>query len=123
MPLFQVNNSNASNFRLFTFNFFMKVMVAGMWILIFYLQLYVKFFLHFTFVFTFNFFMKVMVAGMWILIFYLQLYVKFFLHFTFVFILVYLLKLAILNFVVILTIIVFARLFTIQLYVTKVIIK
>ena len=40
---FQINNNNASNFWLFTFTFVMKVKVAGMWILIFYLQLYVKF--------------------------------------------------------------------------------
>ena len=40
---FQINNDNASNFWLFTFTFVMKVKVAGMWILIFYLQLYVKF--------------------------------------------------------------------------------
>ena len=44
-PLFQENNENASNFLLliFTFIFVMKVVVAGKWILIFILQLYVKF--------------------------------------------------------------------------------
>ena len=51
IPLFQVNNNNASNYRIFTFIFVMKVVVAGMWILIFILQIYVKFFLHFMFVF------------------------------------------------------------------------
>ena len=39
----QINNNNASNFWLFTFTFVMKVKVAGVWILIFYLQVYVKF--------------------------------------------------------------------------------
>ena len=36
---FQINNNNASNFWLFTLAFVMKVKVAGMRILIFYLQL------------------------------------------------------------------------------------
>ena len=57
--------------------------------------------------------------------FFLQLYVKFLYHFTFFF---YIsvsgwLKLAVLNIVVILIIIVFARLFIFHLYVTKVNIK
>ena len=39
---FQINNNNASNFWLFTLAFVMKVKVAGMRILIFYLQLYVS---------------------------------------------------------------------------------
>ena len=40
---FQINNNITSNFWLITFTFAMKVKVVGMWILIFYLQLYVKF--------------------------------------------------------------------------------
>ena len=60
--------------------------------------------------------MKVVVAGLWILVFILQLYVKFFEHFVCFYISVSVwLKLAILNFVVILTIIVFARLLIIHL--------
>ena len=35
IPLFQVNNNNTSNFGTFTFIFLLKVVVAGMWFLIF----------------------------------------------------------------------------------------
>ena len=69
--------------------------------------------------------MRVVVAGMWILFFYFTTICQFFLTFYVCF---YIsvsrwLKLAILNFAVVLSIIVFARLFMIHLYVTNVNIK